>query len=30
MDMGLYRSDLGMVIVSAAIFSDLVGWMFSL
>ncbi|MFP4071379.1 MAG: cation:proton antiporter [Desulfovibrionales bacterium] len=26
MDMGLYRSDLGMVVVSAAIFNDLVGW----
>ncbi|TYT74231.1 cation:proton antiporter [Desulfobotulus mexicanus] len=27
MDMDLYRSDLGMVVVSAAIFNDLVGWM---
>ena len=27
MDMGLYRSDLGMVAISAAIFNDLVGWM---
>jgi Kef-type K+ transport system membrane component KefB len=26
MDMDLYRSDLGMVVVSAAIFNDLVGW----
>ncbi|MBI4682616.1 MAG: cation:proton antiporter [Nitrospirae bacterium] len=26
MDLDLYRSDLGMVIVSAAIFNDLVGW----
>jgi Kef-type K+ transport system membrane component KefB len=26
MDMGLYRSDLGMVVVSAAIFNDLTGW----
>jgi Kef-type K+ transport system membrane component KefB len=26
MDMGLYRSDLGMVVISAAIFNDLVGW----
>jgi len=26
MDIGLYRSDLGMVVVSAAIFNDLVGW----
>ena len=26
MDMGIYRSDLGMVVVSAAIFNDLVGW----
>ena len=26
MDMGLYRSDLGMVVVSAAILNDLVGW----
>jgi Kef-type K+ transport system membrane component KefB len=26
MDMGLYRSDFGMVVVSAAIFNDLVGW----
>ena len=26
MDMGLYRSDLGMIVVSAAIFNDLVGW----
>jgi Kef-type K+ transport system membrane component KefB/mannitol/fructose-specific phosphotransferase system IIA component (Ntr-type) len=26
MDMGLYRSDLGMVVVSAAIFNDLIGW----
>ena len=27
MDMDLYRSDLGMVVVSAAIFNDLVGWL---
>ncbi|MBF0102190.1 MAG: cation:proton antiporter [Desulfobacterales bacterium] len=27
MDMGLYRTDIGMIIVSAAIFNDLVGWM---
>lgn len=27
MDMDLYRSDLGMIVVSAAIFNDLVGWM---
>jgi Kef-type K+ transport system membrane component KefB len=27
MDMDLYRSDLGMVVISAAIFNDLVGWM---
>ncbi len=26
MDLGLYRSDLGMVVVSAAVFNDLVGW----
>ncbi|NUQ60879.1 MAG: cation:proton antiporter [Pirellulales bacterium] len=26
MDLDLYRSDLGMVIVSAAIFNDLIGW----
>jgi Kef-type K+ transport system membrane component KefB/mannitol/fructose-specific phosphotransferase system IIA component len=26
MDLGLYRSDLGMVVVSAAIFNDLLGW----
>lgn len=26
MDLGLYRSDMGMVVVSAAIFNDLVGW----
>ncbi|MBF0469159.1 MAG: cation:proton antiporter [Desulfamplus sp.] len=26
MDMDLYRSDLGMVVVSAAIFNDIVGW----
>ncbi|MBF0201176.1 MAG: cation:proton antiporter [Desulfamplus sp.] len=26
MDMGLYRTDLGMVVVSAAIFNDIVGW----
>lgn len=26
MDLGLYRSDLGMVVVSAAVFSDLAGW----
>ncbi len=26
MDLNLYRSDLGMVIVSAAVFNDLVGW----
>jgi Kef-type K+ transport system membrane component KefB len=26
MDMGLYRSDLGMVVVSAAVLNDLVGW----
>jgi len=26
MDMGLYRSDLGMVVISAAIFNDLIGW----
>lgn len=26
MDMDLYRSDLGMVVVSAAIFNDLIGW----
>ena len=25
-DMGLYRSDLGMVVISAAIFNDIVGW----
>ena len=27
MDLDLYRSDLGMVVISAAIFNDLVGWM---
>ena len=27
MDMDLYRTDLGMVVVSAAIFNDLVGWL---
>ncbi|MEW6076631.1 MAG: cation:proton antiporter [Thermodesulfobacteriota bacterium] len=27
MDMNLYRSDLGIVIVSAAIFNDLIGWL---
>jgi K+:H+ antiporter len=27
MDLGLYRSDLGMVVVSAAIFNDLIGWL---
>jgi Kef-type K+ transport system membrane component KefB len=27
MDMGLYRSDLGMIIVAAAVFNDLLGWM---
>lgn len=27
MDLGLYRSELGMVIVAAAVFNDLVGWM---
>ena len=26
MDIGLYRTDLGMVVVSAAVFNDLVGW----
>jgi Kef-type K+ transport system membrane component KefB/mannitol/fructose-specific phosphotransferase system IIA component (Ntr-type) len=26
MDMGFYRSDFGMVVISAAIFNDLVGW----
>lgn len=26
MDLGLYRSDLGVVVISAAIFNDLVGW----
>jgi Kef-type K+ transport system membrane component KefB len=26
MDMGLYRSDLGMVVISAAILNDLMGW----
>jgi len=26
MDMNLYRSDLGMVVVSAAMFNDLIGW----
>ncbi|MBN2705472.1 MAG: cation:proton antiporter [Deltaproteobacteria bacterium] len=26
MDMGLYRSDLGMVVVSAAVFNDIFGW----
>ena len=26
MDMDMYRSDLGMVVISAAIFNDLVGW----
>lgn len=26
MDMGLYRSDLGMLVVAAAIFNDVVGW----
>jgi Kef-type K+ transport system membrane component KefB/mannitol/fructose-specific phosphotransferase system IIA component len=26
MDMGLYRSDLGMVVISAAILNDLLGW----
>lgn len=26
MDMDLYRSDLGMVVISAAIFNDLIGW----
>jgi Kef-type K+ transport system membrane component KefB/mannitol/fructose-specific phosphotransferase system IIA component len=26
MDLGLYRSDLGMVVIAAAIFDDLVGW----
>lgn len=26
MDMGLYRSDLGMVVISAAILNDLIGW----
>lgn len=26
MDLGLYRSDMGMIVVSAAIFNDLVGW----
>ncbi len=26
MDMGLYRSDLGMVVISAAVFNDLFGW----
>lgn len=26
MDLGLYRSDLGMVVISAAIFNDLIGW----
>ena len=27
MDLGLYRTDLGMVVVSAAVFNDLVGWL---
>lgn len=27
MDMNLYRSDLGMVVISAAVFNDLVGWL---
>ena len=27
LDLGLYRSDLGVIVVSAAIFNDLVGWM---
>ncbi len=27
MDMGLYRSDFGMVVISAAIFNDIVGWL---
>jgi Kef-type K+ transport system membrane component KefB/mannitol/fructose-specific phosphotransferase system IIA component (Ntr-type) len=27
MDLDLYRSDLGMVVVSAAIFNDLIGWL---
>lgn len=26
MDMGLYRSDLGMIVLGAAIFNDLIGW----
>ena len=26
MDLGLYRSDLGMIVISAAVFSDLAGW----
>ncbi len=26
MDLDLYRTDLGMVVVSAAIFNDLIGW----
>jgi Kef-type K+ transport system membrane component KefB len=26
MDMGLYRSNLGMIVISAAIFNDLIGW----
>ena len=28
MDLNLYRSDLGMIIISAAIVDDLIGWMF--
>jgi Kef-type K+ transport system membrane component KefB len=27
MDLGLYRTDVGMIVVSAAIFNDLAGWM---
>jgi Kef-type K+ transport system membrane component KefB/mannitol/fructose-specific phosphotransferase system IIA component (Ntr-type) len=27
MDMGLYRSDFGMLVISAAIFNDIVGWL---
>jgi Kef-type K+ transport system membrane component KefB len=26
MDLNLYRSDLGMLVVAAAVFNDLVGW----
>ncbi len=27
MDLGLYRSDVGMIVVAAAVFNDLVGWL---